>query len=301
MSKILKILLGLSFYITSSNAQNAISKHKKLSLAVCTFYKQEDFRWSIAGNLQGQNPNIYSELIWSNLKGPGIGFEINIKPWKQLQLITSYSQNSISSGTVNDTDYQQDNRQVPSYQAFFKSNKGKTSFLEIGLGYKLLTHKKIQLTPYGGIAYDKQSLYILKNETATNAKELNSTYQTRWAGPYIGLDIETALFNYSKIKLDVNYYQIDYSAKADWNMIDAFAHPISFKHQAKGYLLRSQILADNPIDKTFSIFVKGNIFYSVTAAGTDHLYLSDGDNLYTRLNEVIRKGTEIGVGLHLNF
>ncbi len=278
--------------MTGTYAQSTNFLQNKLEVSAFAFYKQQDFRWSIAGNLEGQNPNVYSELIWNNLKGPGVGIAININPWKQLVFRTSYSQNSISSGTVTDTDYQQDNRESPSYQALLKSDKGNTSSLETGIGYKFFKNKKLHIIPYIGFTHDKQSLYLLKDETSSSEKQLNTTYQTVWAGPYIGLEVETQLFHYSKIKFNLNYYQVDYSAKADWNMIDAFAHPISFKHEAKGYQLKSQMLADNPINKTLSIFLKGSIFYSVTAAGTDYLYL---------LNEVIGKGTEIGLGLHLKF
>ena len=38
--------------------------------------EQARFDWSIAGNTAGTNPNILSELIWKNLKGPGFGLNV---------------------------------------------------------------------------------------------------------------------------------------------------------------------------------------------------------------------------------
>ncbi|MXV14796.1 outer membrane beta-barrel protein [Hufsiella ginkgonis] len=285
---------------TTARAQESGSKNERLSIQTHAFYKQEDLRWSIAGNLQGQNPNIYSELAWKKVSGPGIGTSVAFGIWGRIMLTASYDRSTVSSGKVNDTDYQQDNRTMPSYQATLET-KGNTSYLAAGAGYRFFTGKKIRLSGFAGFEDTRQSLIILSNEITTGDADLNSTYRTSWAGPYAGLKIETGRPSTARLQLDINYCQASFSAKADWKRIDAFAHPVSFKHEAKGYVLKSKVIASKAVNKTLSVFAEAMAFYSVTAAGTDELFLADGGSLYTRLNEVKGKGGWIGLGVRVGF
>jgi len=40
----------------------------KTDLSLSTGYRVDDFSWNIAGNVSGTNPNVLSELTWSDLE-----------------------------------------------------------------------------------------------------------------------------------------------------------------------------------------------------------------------------------------
>src|ERR1700748_1190660 len=65
-------------------------------------YQQENFRWSIAGNSSGTNPDIYSELIWKNLSGPLAGAELEFNVWRSFWIRSSISRLFFVSGKVTD-------------------------------------------------------------------------------------------------------------------------------------------------------------------------------------------------------
>lgn len=300
MPKHCSLILVLVLFTTNAFTQSGGLINNKISFSVYSSFRQEDFRWSIAGNLQGQAPNIYSELKWKNVQGPGIGANLNVNLWKNFLIISDFGKTYISSGTATDADYGEDNRQAPAYQASLKSNKGNNIFWSAGIGYRFFKDRKITLSPSFGFSRAKQQLFLLDYEGSINDRTLKSTYNTMWNGPFLGLAAESRILG-TCLTANLNYCQESYSAKADWNLIDAFAHPVSFTHIAKGYMLKSGITISRPINKNLLVFIKGAISYSATGAGTDELYLADGGNDFTRLNEVVRKDTDIGVGLNVGF
>src|ERR1700742_430032 len=48
----------------------------RLEVCLSTGYERQDFRWSIAGNSAGQDPNVYSELKWRAVGGPAVGLDL---------------------------------------------------------------------------------------------------------------------------------------------------------------------------------------------------------------------------------
>lgn len=266
----------------------------KLVVALITSYKQDNLKWSIAGNLKGQNPNIYSELIWKKLKGPHIEMEFAWNLWKKFIVQANASISPIWFGSATDTDYQNDNRTDPVFSASLNSNKGNTRSLQIKAGYQI-GFSKFKIIPFVGWGTDRQYLHLLDDN------KLNSTYKTNWNGFLISVNPEFELSGKFILKGGFTYHQVTYRALADWNLISEFQHPVSFKHTANGYGFEGKLTLIYKISKRFGLFVSGKYSHWNTGKGIDQLFLTSGDTYKTQLNEVIRNYQSLGIGAAVTF
>ena len=273
-------------------------KHK-LDISLSAGYQQQNLTWSIAGNLQGQNPNILSELKWKNVGGPVFDATATWNVWKLFFVHTSIAQSITVTGSVNDTDYQGDDRTDPSFNETLKSNHGNSTAILLLAGYKIMQTEKCNITPYIGYGIKRQSFFLL--DDGTGAQKLNSNYKPVWNGLAASLEIEAILHDRLRLKNFLSYHQVNYRAKADWNLIDDFQHPLSFKHIAKGYAVDANVQLHCKLRSSMAVFFGAKYFYGSTGEGIDELYKTSGQIIKTQLNDVSTKGFALGVGLNFYF
>ncbi|WP_426670438.1 hypothetical protein ACPPVU_04160 [Mucilaginibacter sp. McL0603] len=290
------IRYGLLFLcIVYGGIVRAQNGEPKIQLSAATGYQNENFHWSIAGNVNGQNPNIYSELKWKAIKGPLYSLALQWNVWDHFLLLADYDKSFIRSGTSNDTDYSGDNRTGPVYNQSFDSNKGSTSAWSTGVGYLLFKNKLWSLSPYLGYGINYQTYYLLGNEG--DFGQLNTSYKTQWQGLFFKIKPTFNISDRLEIVADLTYNQVKYSAAADWNLIETFQHPVSFRHSADGYGIDADAKLAFKINRYFSANLGAAFFNWETGNGTDQLYLTTGETDKTQLNEVIRNGFRVEVGL----
>ncbi|TFF40089.1 hypothetical protein [Mucilaginibacter psychrotolerans] len=294
-----KQLIALMYALACAGVLHAQSQPDKLQLSISTGYQREDFKWSIAGNQDGQNPNIYSELQWKKLGGQSVAASLQWNFWGRLLLTGGYERTAIQSGTVRDNDYNGDNRSNPAYNQLFYADKGFTRAIIAGLGYKLINTDVFSLTPYAGYRAGKQSLHLY--DRSGQFADLNSTYDTDWKGPFVKALAQLRLTKKLSTSASVTYTQADYKAKADWNLIPSFQHPVSYRHTAKGYGLDAGAGLQYAITKNIDVVFGAGYFTWQTGKGVDELYLTSGQTEKTQLNGVDRKGYKISAGVMLGF
>ena len=109
--------------------------------------------------------------------------------------------------------------------------------LSIGRVFPVTDAESTFVTPYIGIAYQEQD-YRISNDVQSlgmpmPAVSLNSRYKAEWSSTFIGVQ-----FDHSGDRWDtyasVEYHDVDYEARGDWNLRGDFEHPRSFKHDAEG-------------------------------------------------------------------
>ena len=283
----------------AAKAQPLTFKEDRFVIALYGNYLQDNLRWSVAGNSDGQNPSILSEVRWKNLKLRGIGLDVQVNIWSGILLKGKYYRGTTYGGEVTDTDYSQDNRTNPTYQAILNSDKGYAVSYAAALACRFKVLPVLTIAPYAGYHKSRQSLWLQEfNDQAPAAqKKLNSTYQTNWAGPMIGLDANFALINRLSLRTSLSYSQVKYKAVADWNLIDAFAHPVSFEHTANGYEASVILQVHMRIITPLSAFIRSNYTHGATGRGTDELFLVDGGSLKSQLNEAVRSSKGAGIGV----
>ncbi len=254
-------------------------------------YQKDDFKWSIAGNSQGQNPNILSEVSWQNLKGPALNLDIRLPVSSKFALKASYGHFFIVNGRVNDTDYSEDNRTNPSFTADLESNKGYSRDFQLGLSYGWQLNK-IRLEPMLAYTLSQQLFYLQDNNT------LNSSYKTNWYGLTAGFNAKHPLLKNLEFSHTFHYHQLKYRAVANWNLIENFAHPESFKHKANGYALSGTSKAVYLFHPRINPFAYFRFQWWNTGKGIDEVFYANGTQSYTQLQDVARKSAALGVGIH---
>jgi hypothetical protein len=256
----------------------------KLQLSVTAGYRQENLRWSIAGNANGQNPNVLSELRWQSVAGPVTGTHLQYNFLNHWQLAGEYERMFFLSGKVADTDYGGNDRTNSVYAKQFNANKGRADRWLAGLGYQLPVTNKLSITPSAGYAQFHQALYLVGNTTLLN--DLNSSYKTTWSGPYGQILFLTSLTKKLSMNAGLRYNQVKYRASANWNLIREFSHPESFRHTANGYGANIHTTLLYRASPMHSIGIKGCYSRWQTGRGIDELYLASGESEQTQLNEV---------------
>jgi hypothetical protein len=265
----------------------------KLQLSIAGGYGQESLRWSIAGDANGRNPNILSELRWKGVGGSVTTANIRFGLFDHWQLEGDYEHMFFSSGKVYDTDYGGNDRTNEVYTAQFNAGKGGADYWQAGLTNQIPVTGKFSITPSAGYAIFHQSLYIYGY--AATFSDLNSTYKTTWMGPYGQVLCSIELTKKLCMDAALRYSQVRYRASANWNLIQAFSHPESFRHTANGYGIDTQASLLYRVSGVHAIGIKGSYARWQTGHGTDELYLVTGGSEQTQLNEVRSVGWQVMV------
>ena len=289
------VILIITCCILKVSAQDV---EPKLQLSLSSGYQRENFHWSIAGNTNGQDPNVYSELKWKDVGGTAYNASLQYNVWNKVMLYGSYNRVSVRSGAVSDIDYSQDNRTNPVYNQNFSDNKGSTSAWSGGVGYRLFNNDLFSLSPYIGYTGNTQNLDIV-DETG-QFPGLNSSYQANWKGEFIKVISTLKIWRSLKASVDMTYNQTHYNSQGDWNLINEFAHPVSYRQVADGYGINTGAQLSYNLVRRLSIFAGFNYFNWETGNGTDTLYLATGEADKTQFNAAFRNGYQVSGGLKLD-
>jgi Protochlamydia outer membrane protein len=260
--------------------------------------QQQNFNWSIAGNQNGESPNVLSELKWKDVSGTAYSASLQWNFWHRFAVMGSYNRVDVHSGSVNDMDYGADNRTQPVYTGNFSDNKGYTTSWLAGAGYVIFNNKLFSLIPYAGYSNSVQNLYIV--DLSGQFPTLNSSYFTSWKGPFVKVTSSIKIWRALKFAGDITYIQANYNAHGDWNLIQEFQHPISYTHVADGYGLDANARLIYNITPHIAVYGSYGYYNWETGDGTDQLYLSTGEVDKTRLNWVYRDGYQITGGIILS-
>jgi hypothetical protein len=298
MNKLIKLFcfaFAMTRFISQVCAQDI---EQKAQLSFSAGKQQENFNWSIAGNQNGQSPNILSELKWKDVSGTAYSGSLQWNFWKRFSVYGSYNKVDVHSGSVNDMDYGADSRTQPVYTGNFSDNKGYNSQWLAGMGYVVFNNKLFSLIPYVGYGTSQQNLYII--DLTGQFPGLNSSYFTSWKGPFLKVTSSLKIWRGLKLAADITYNQLTYSAHGDWNLIQEFQHPVSYSHMADGYGINANTRLVYNITQNVAVNIGYGYYNWETGNGTDQLYLSTGAVDKTQLNCVYRYGYQITGGVILS-
>ncbi|UOE49441.1 hypothetical protein MTO98_34155 [Mucilaginibacter sp. SMC90] len=279
----------------SARALYAQSGGNNLQFDITDGYQRENFHWSIAGNSNGQNPNIFSELKWTKIGGQSLAASMQWNVYQKFSLYADYIRQFITSGTVNDSDYSTDNRSGNTYNETFDAGKGNTQGWALGAGYQLIKNGWLNIIPYAGYTNNRQSLYLYDSDNRFPG--LNSSYQTKWKGAFIKAIASIKLIERLKFNADITYNQVSYNAQGNWNLITNFQHPVSYRHHANGYGLNMNVALVYTVSNHIGIQAGAGYLYWQTGNGTDELYLNSGEVDKTQMNGAFRNGFRMFGGL----
>lgn len=265
-------------------------------------YRRDQLDWNLAGNLQGQNPNVAFEMTWEDLEIYQIKSQNRIQLDGPFSIDASVAFGLIQDGQSQESEFSMDNRQNEFLRSLSRSDDGYTLDLSLGLGYTLFLVKdadfweldQIGLTLLGGYSGHVQSLTRTDGVQTIDTNDfyglgsfagLDSGYDTRWIGPWLGLELFGKKDKYfSNIRLD--YHWADYDAEGNYNLRNDLNHPKSYSHEAKGKGLVANVVLGMDLNSLWQLSLNTEWQNWSTGDGIDRLYYSDGSTQETVLNEV---------------
>lgn len=285
-------LLLICFLVIQYNVHSQ-SKHKSFYLEIGSLYNSSSLEWSIAGNIDGQFPNILSELKFNNIKSIGAYIKGEYYPIKSLVISVSFNKNEVINGKGTDTDYKDDNRSNPIFEKNFTSNIGNFTALKSGIGFPVRISNKTMITPAILYYLTKQKFYLLSNEI----EGLKSTYQTTINGAEISVKTNVFLNKFMNTSLNLSYHIVNYNAEANWNLIEIFKHPVSFSQISKGSGYNIDIAFGFKLNKIFSVTAAGDLNLTKISKGIDTSYLITEKEIQTQFNGAKNRmyGLKLGI------
>ncbi|UEG52579.1 hypothetical protein LLH06_16610 [Mucilaginibacter daejeonensis] len=279
-----------------TNAQDILhrSVNDRLTISISGGYAQLNTSWSIAGNVKGQKPNILSELKWTGLKGPVLDVGLRYQFTDHWFVSGKFINTLFRGGTVTDTDYSGDDRTGEAFRIELPVQKGNDKVYDLMLGYRISLADRWRMDISAGYNDYRQHLYLTD---PVNRTDLNSTYQNSWRGASVL--VAPAFQASSRLTLHgtVKYDQIRYDAVGNWDQVNEFAHPISFRHRANGYGFTVGAGVMYELNRNLSIDLRGYGFKRETGNGTDKLYLANGNESITQFNGARSTGYQLLLGL----
>lgn len=273
--------------------------------AVSAGYRKDNFNWSIADS----GINVASEVNWKKTVIAELRAAAKVNLPSDWLLRGIYSTGAVKSGSNQDSDYAGSNRT----QEFSRSSNktgGAVRDISIGLGRKfrlfnLASGGGMYIVPLAGLSIHQQSLTMYDGQQTIPANGaitgLNNSYDAQWKGSWLGMDALLGLGENISLNSTMEYHWVNYSAEANWNLRSDFAHPVSFKHVAKGHGILVSVGASYRFSRNFLMNVSFERQKWNTYLGYDQTNFSYGATGYYTLNPVSWDSTALFLGTVYRF
>jgi hypothetical protein len=312
--------VGLGTGTKDTNEKSDLSSVKAIKedsfvtteLFLTTGRRLDDLDWNIAGDINGNNPNILSELTWKDLESFQLKMAGKTTFQQLLMLRGSLAYSWIFDGENQDSDYNGDDRTLEFSRSNNNSDAGNMLDASFGIGWQFtFCTNDFVMAPVIGYSYHEQNLTITDGyQTIPSSGPfpgLDSNYETEWKGPWIGLDFTFRADEKRKMApaietfINIEYHWADYYAQADWNLRTDFAHPKSFEHEADGhgFILNTGLKFIFNYHWLFNV----NLDYQnwSTDPGIIRFFNADGTTPMQQLNEVNWTSYAIMAGIEYHF
>lgn len=292
-----------------------ILSYEKADVYFKTGYRRDELVWNKAA--PGGQPNILSELSWEDIEIATINLGATLYTRNNWLVNGDVVWGEIIDGKNQDSDYFGNNRTMEFSRSNNGADEGNVMDVSVGLGYRFkwptneTAASQFELRPKIGLAYHSQDLKIVDGFQTISGLPgftppvgpfggLNSSYDTTWFGPWVGL--EGLFYRNDKFSLGLNfeYHHIQYDATAQWNLRSDFAQPESFKHEADGYGLVTELTSKWHFTPDLALTI--DFQYQRWLAdrnGKERIFFADGDIARLKFNEA--EWDSYGLSLGLNY
>ena len=287
----------------------------KTDLSLSTGYRMDDLNWNIAGNLSGSNPNVLSELTWSDLETLQVtaAGRALVKKWLYLRGSLGYGYTFL--GDNQDSDFDGNERTQEYSRSNNSADGGSVLDAVVGIGYQFeVLSRKLKLIPLIGYSYHEQNLTMTDGFQSISTPAhvpstppygplsgLDSHYDTKWMGPWLGIDLCFEITDKVTLSGSFEYHWANYEAEGDLNLRNTLVHPKSFEHEADGEGFLITLGAEYILTGPWSLNAAFTYQRWSTDAGLDRLYYAGGSVAETRLNEVNWDSWALMLGIVYHF
>lgn len=290
--KFLMLFLGVvAFEIAYSHPASANLSVSEFNVGLSS--RTNQLNWNIAGDLSGQNPNILSELTWTDIQT--LGLDLNTKMALNDRLFATglLSYGWIYRGTNQDSDYYGDNRTDEFSRSNNNASKGNILDTSIALGYRFIKTDQWLISGFLGYSSFNQYLWITDGHQTVSVKppfpfpepppvnstfpNLNSSYIASWAGPWVGITADCHISENLSINSNLGYHMANYNGKGYWNL-----RSLTFYHFAQGNGINLSLGINYKFNDKWLAGLSLKSGNWLTGPGTD---ITSGDGI-TRINQV---------------
>lgn len=273
--------------------------------SVSAGYRKDNFKWSIADG----GVNVASEVNWENTVIAELRATGKVNLGSNWLLRGIYTTGAVKSGSNQDSDYAGSDRTLE----FSRSNNktgGSVRDVSIGLGRKfrffdMASGGGMCFIPLVGLSIHQQSMTMYDGQQTIPAHGtiigLNNSYDAQWKGAWLGMDVLLGLGENISLNSTVEYHKVDYSAEVNWNLRGDFAHPVSFRHVAKGHGVLASVGASYRFSRNFLMNASFERQKWNTYMGYDQTNLSYGATVYYTLNPVSLDSMAVLIGAVYRF
>jgi len=284
------LLVNLSNLAQAFQSPSDTTKNFKLTYSLYIGVSKQNFSYNIAGNEEGTNPNILSELKWNRTLTKEIGGNLNAR-YKRVIFKSTLLYSKTIKGNISDIDYAEDNRSSIFSQQYLSNHKGSGYITKFLLGYSLINRNSYVIDLLMSYEHVSNKLFLLNKKHLTEndpnyQPDLNSYY--KYQHPNLGgvVNSSYSINKFINLSLELGVYRTFYYAYGNWNLRKDFKQPVSYEHKGKGLKLSSSIATNIILTNCLGLslgysFVKQNL-----KNGKDVLFLANGGALKTQLNQI---------------
>lgn len=301
----------MGFWLGESSCEAQVAFFQGAELQLGSGYRSGELDWNIAGDSSGNNPDVLSELEWKELDIFQTEIESQVwlgsANWPNLSLCLkgSAAYGWVVAGDNRDSDYAGDHRTSEFSRSENSGDGGNVLDLTIAAGPQFkFWQGRLAMALLLGWSYHEQNLEISDGQqTLSDAglaasigaaappavgpiPGLDSSYDTKWWGPWLGTDLTWQLNERATLCGAFAWHFADYEAKADWNLRDDLAHPVSFRHYANGRGLTLGLGLEYQLSDTWLLELSYDYQDWRADDGNSYSYAAGGGSSGTRLNEV---------------
>lgn len=263
-------------------------------------YRQDSLSWSIGG--PGGDPNILSELSWTNLRmidyrGAWSGDFMNY----HIRFSGDYA--TILGGQVRDSDYDADDREGEFSRSISKANKGEAFDLSLGVGRCRFCIFGVKTELLGGVALQEQHLRMMDGKQVIDTRHpdevgpiegLHSNYRAKWYSYWTGVDFE-APYGFSGT---VEGHRSRFRGTGHWNLRDDLVK--DFDHKAWGWGVVVNLAWRWHYSRCLAFGLFGEYENHWTEKGLDLVYIAEG-TVHQPLNRVRWQSARLLANITLNW
>lgn len=297
---------------TAPSFAETLAYRPKLSVGLG--YRVDNLNWTISGT--NGTPNILSELDWEKVESAVLSTEYRWSNKTQLYFRGNFDAGLIFDGGVRDSDYLGDDRTYEFSRSYSDTTDGSLLDFSAAVGYRFDIpldggSSRLHLMPIVGYAYSTQDFDITNGTQVLSAygfpvelgdfAGLDSSYDTVWKGPWVGLDLELRVGDTYSLTGSLSYYWLDYEAEADWNLRSDFAHPVSFRQDADGDGISFSLGYRYNLSTHWFTTINYTYRDFSTDRGNDTTYFSDGSTVYGLFNGASSDSSTLIFGFGYNF
>lgn len=252
-------------------------------------FRNDRFEWSIAGltNIPGTDefidfPDTASELQWKDLRMAQVGGNASFVSCRNYVLYAAAEYGRIYHGKVIDSDYLLDDKEGLFSRSRSKADKGHVYDLSTAAGYRVTsTCGRFIAHILAGYSQHQQYLHMIDGKYTflfapchKHILGLNSTYTTRWYGPWIGIDFETRVERCAYMFGGVEWHMLAYRGHGHWNLRPDISR---FNHKAPGWGYIVRLGGKWEIWNRWSLGVVGYYRMFRTKRGLEHICIHSPD------------------------